>query len=147
MKILFICKGNWFRSEIAEAVYNKLTHSQDARSAGTYVGAPDEPEGQRIEDLLPDEFFQIMASHGHDVHGKQTRRLTPEMLADADVVVSMAQEPYIPDYLRVDSRVRWWDVADGGDVEETYQKIKKLIEALLLELLPEEHHPLFSRLA
>ena len=67
-KVLFICKGNWFRSQMAAAIYNKLTNSSDADSAGTYAGSPDEPEGQIISDLFktPD-FFEIMEKNGMSV--------------------------------------------------------------------------------
>lgn len=46
MKILFVCRGNNCRSQIAEAVYNRLTGSNDASSAGTQV----EINGETIGD-------------------------------------------------------------------------------------------------
>ena len=57
MKVLFICKGNWYRSQIAEAIYNQLTHSHDASSVGTFVGTKDEPEGQVLSNLFNDTSF------------------------------------------------------------------------------------------
>ena len=131
MKILFVCKGNWFRSQMAEAVYNKLTQSNDASSAGTYAGAPDEPEGQKLTDLLPQDFFHVMQSHGLDLCHKKTKKLVPEMLKNADLVVSMAEEPFIPDFLRTSPKVIWWDVKDGGGTEPTYQKITELVQKLI----------------
>jgi len=135
MKVLFICKGNWFRSQIAEAVYNQITKSQDASSCGTYTGASDEPEGQVLLNLLPLAFFEVMESHGLDLRNNRTRRLTPEMLKNADVAVSMAEQPYIPTFLRMDPKVIWWNVSDGsGDrdiTEATYQKIIGLVRALV----------------
>ena len=35
--LFFVCKSNFARSQIAEALYNKLTVSQDAKSAGLSV--------------------------------------------------------------------------------------------------------------
>ena len=59
---LFICKGNWFRSQMAAAIYNRLTASDAAHSVGTYAGAPDEPEGQVLADLFPTpDFFEASA--------------------------------------------------------------------------------------
>lgn len=115
---------------MAEAIYNKMTNSNDATSAGTYTGAPDEPEGQKLTNLMTEQFFRFMDSHGLDLRNKTTRRLTPEILKDADVVVSMAEEPYRPDYLRADSRVIWWDVPDGRGVEETYPEILTRVKSL-----------------
>lgn len=139
MKVLFICKGNYFRSQMAEAIYNHLTNSSDAVSAGTYVGAPEEPEGQLLSNLFNDSspLFQVLAKHGLSVRHKKTVRLTPEMLKEADIVVSMAEEPYIPDYLRNDSRVIWWSIDNPACatlefVEETYDKLARLIKEQLL---------------
>lgn len=137
MKTLFICKGNWFRSQIAEALYNHLTDTRDAISAGTYTGAPDEPEGVQLSEVLTGgNIFAVMDSHGFDLREKRTTKLTPELLASADVVVSMAEEPYIPDFLKNDSRVIWWDIANPPNVtrefvEETYQKLYMLVSDLI----------------
>lgn len=135
MKVLFICKGNYFRSQIAEAIYNKITNSHDASSAGTYTGAIDEPEGQKLADLFEQEYFSAMRAHGLELESKITKKLTPEMLAKADAVVSMAEEPYIPDFLRNDKRVIWWDVPNPDVVdremrEVIYEQIKRLIMGL-----------------
>lgn len=51
-KVLFICKGNWFRSQMAAAIFNKLTNSNLADSAGTCAGTKEEPEGQTLAQLF-----------------------------------------------------------------------------------------------
>jgi protein-tyrosine-phosphatase len=137
MKILFICKSNAFRSQMAMAIYNKLTESNDAYSAGTYVGAPKEPEGALITTRFqkPD-FFEFMEEKGMDIRKNITKGLIPNMLDEADVVVSMAQEPFVPDFLKNHPKVIFWDVEDPKSVdrkvvEETYEKIEKLVRGLL----------------
>ena len=137
MKVLFICKGNWFRSQMAAAIYNDLTQTQDADLAGTYTGALDESEGQILSDLFstPD-FFEIMEKHGLYVRANTTKRLMPAMLRDFDKVVSMAEEPYVPAFLKNDKKVIWWEVenpetVDTGVAEETYEKLNKLIKELI----------------
>lgn len=136
-KVLFICKGNWFRSQIAATLYNKLTNSHDADSAGTYVGANDEPEGIKISDAIPfNYFFEFMEARGMNIRNNTTRRLTAPMLEEYNTVISMAEEPYIPKYLKEAKNIIWWDVKNPEDiteetVEDTYTKINSLLPELL----------------
>lgn len=139
---LFICKGNWFRSQVAAAIYNKTAGAQLAQSAGTYAGAPDEPEGQRLADLFPTpHFFEVMEGHGLFVRENKTRRLTPQMLGDYDVVVSMAEEPFIPDFLAAASNVTRWSVAnprvvDQAIAEATFEQVATLVAGLFAMTAP-----------
>jgi protein-tyrosine-phosphatase len=136
-KVLFICKGNWFRSQIAAAVYNKLTNSDDADSVGTYTGAPDEPEGQILSNLFHTPFFfETMEKYGMNVRKNTTKRLLPSMIDEYDVIVSMAEEPFIPAFLKEAKKVIWWDVENPGAVdlkiaEDTHQKIDRLVRELI----------------
>lgn len=140
-KVLFICKGNWFRSQMAAAIYNKLTHSDGADSVGTYTGAADEPEGQILADLFKTSyFFDTMERNGMDVRNNSTKRLQPFMLDEYDTVVSMAEEPYVPDFLRDAKRVIRWDVdnpifVDQKIAEDTYEKIERLVRDLIARSL------------
>lgn len=138
MRVLFICKGNYYRSQMAEAIYNHLTKSHDAFSAGTYVGAKDEPEGQILSNLFKNTsfFFNVLEAHGLHVRNNRTKKLLPEMLNKYDIVVSIAEEPYIPNFLKNDKRVVWWDVKDGGDttlesMTTKYDEIEGLVRGLM----------------
>jgi 8-oxo-dGTP diphosphatase len=136
-RALFICKGNWFRSQMAAAIYDDLVGSGAADSAGTYAGAPDEPEGQVLADLFPTpEFFEAMERRGLYVRANTTRRLTPAMLENYPVVVSMAEDPFVPDFLRGDPRVIWWEmenpkVVDAAKAEEVYALMHGLVRGLI----------------
>jgi protein-tyrosine-phosphatase len=122
---------------MAAAIYNKITNSNDADSAGTYTGAPDEPEGQVLENLFKTPyFFEIMEKHGMSVRNNTTKRLQPFMIDEYDIVVSMAEEPYIPDFLKNANKVIWWDVENPTTVdqkvaEDTYEKIDVLVQDLI----------------
>jgi 8-oxo-dGTP diphosphatase len=135
-RALFICKGNWFRSQMAAAIYNKCTSSRRAHSVGTYAGEPDEPEGQILADLFPTaHFFEAMERRGMYVRANATRRLLPEMLGAYDVVVSMAEEPYVPDFLRTAPNVIWWQVEnprsiDLAKAEEMFAVVYGLVREL-----------------
>ncbi|MDB5498819.1 MAG: hypothetical protein JWP28_2850 [Phenylobacterium sp.] len=135
--VLFICKGNWFRSQMAAAIYNQLTGSTAADSVGTYAGAPDEPEGQILADLFPTpHFFETMARCGMDVRSNTTRRLQPAMLGAYDLVVSMAEEPFVPGFLRDAGDVIWWEienpkVVDAAVAEDVYGRVEALVRGLI----------------
>ena len=125
---------------MAEAIYNQLTRSRDASSVGTYVGAKDEPEGQILSDLFNDGsfLFNVLEAHGLNLRNNHTKKLLPEMLTKYDLVVSMAEEPYVPDFLKNDARVIWWDVKDGGDttlqsMTNKYNEIEELVRRLIAE--------------
>jgi|SRR3989338_10952743 len=139
MKVLFICKSNQFRSQMAVSIYNQMTGTTDADSAGTYVGSLDEPEGSMIERYFrTPAFFELMEEKGIYIRNNRTKKLLPEMLEKASVVVSMAEKPFIPDFLINNKKVIWWKVENPPfatrDVsEKTYNQIKSLIEKLIID--------------
>ncbi|MES3005187.1 MAG: hypothetical protein V4690_03725 [Patescibacteria group bacterium] len=138
MKILFICKNNQFRSQMAAAIYNKLTKTEDAFSVGTYVGVPENPGGDPIRKFFrTTDLFELMEANDMYIRDVQTQKLLPEHSDNADVVVSMAEEPFIPDFLKENKQVIWWNVdnppfATKEVSEEIYKQIHQLIENLLI---------------
>lgn len=135
-KVLFVCKGNWFRSQMAAAIYNKLTDSENADSAGTYVGSNNEPEGLVIFEVMDISFFEFMESHGMNIRDNKSKKLTEEMLRNFDLVISMAEDPYVPNFLRLDKKVIWWDIENPiiinrEVVEKTYIEIYRLVYYLV----------------
>lgn len=137
MKVLFICKNNQFRSQMAAALYNHLTNTSEAFSAGTYVGSQDAPEGALIKDFFrKDDFFHVMEENNIHVRNNTMKKLTPELIYEADIVVSMAEEPFVPDFLKNTKNVLWWDVdnptfVDRKVAEVTYEQIYKLVRGLI----------------
>ncbi|MDP2655753.1 MAG: low molecular weight phosphatase family protein [bacterium] len=138
MKILFICKNNQFRSQMAAAIYNQITGTNDADSAGTYVGSAKVPEGSVIDGYFrTTDFFELMEENGMSVRGNRAKKLLSEMIESADTVVAMVKEPFIPDFLKRSEKVMWWDVEDPPFAtrevsERTYNQIKNFIEELIL---------------
>lgn len=138
MKVLFICKNNQFRSQMAASMYNQITGTNDADSVGTYVGSVNVPEGDIIEKYFrtPD-FFELMEKNGMSIRNNRTKKLLPEMIDEAGIVISMAKEPFVPNFLRDNKKVTWWEIEDPVFVtrdvaEKTYSQIKSLVEQLIM---------------
>lgn len=123
---------------MAASIYNQITNTNDAHSAGTYVGSADVPEGTVIENYFktPD-YFELMEENGMHIRNNLTKKLLPEMIEDADTVVAMAEEPFVPDFLRSNGNVIWWEVENPSFAtrevsENTFNQIKDLVEKLIL---------------
>lgn len=112
MRILFLCTGNSCRSQMAEGWANHLGgEAIEARSAGI------EAHGQNPRAIA------VMREAGIDITSQASKRLTPELLAWADTVVTVcghADEhcPVLPAHVQK----RHWPLTDparatGTDAE------------------------------
>lgn len=136
VKILFVCRGNIARSQIAEALYNKLSQSHDADSAGTHVEKDGETLGQRKKRIGGSYLVDMMADHHLDVSSKQQTQLTKAMLSDYDLVINMAGKHYTPTWLAREPNYVYWKVQDpAGRSYEITERIMRQIEAKVRELI------------
>ena len=148
MIVHFICRGNAFRSIIAEAYLNSLKFENlKAISSGT-AAAVDRTGNLAAYTatlgLLAKNGIQEFAKTGY---GDQ---LTPSLLAGADVVICMNQRVYdeCQQLVSLPASTRIWSVADIGEAgrvahtesgktlyrEEAYQEIAECISQLISEL-------------
>ena len=124
MKILFVCQSNVGRSQMAKALYNFFTNTNDADGAGT--GVKDEyPELKNVrewsEKLYPEgqtsRSHQVMLEkHDIDISDSPRIQITPEMMKKYNLVVNLAERFQTPDWLRGEN-VIWWDLKDPGLTE------------------------------
>ncbi len=138
MKILFICKGNVGRSQMAEALFRKkFGDAHEVVSAGTALSGPEQPIGELMPNIK--EVLDVMQEEGMDVSMYVRNQMTEKMVEDADKVVAIVEdEVVLPEYLANSPKLIRWNVPDpkGKDLEFTRdvkEKIKSLIETLPLK--------------
>lgn len=136
MKILFLCKANVGRSQMAAGLYNKLTNSHDADSAGTYVDVPNETLLERRQRRGGTYTIDVMQDEGVDVSHNPRTQLAQDMMNGYDKIISMAEPEFTPDWLSSDARYTYWEVTDpqGKDFAAT-KEAKEKIKVRLQEFL------------
>ncbi len=139
MKILFVCRGNVARSQIAEVLLkNRAGNSFIVTSAGTKLSGPEEP----LENLRPalNEVLDVMREIDIDISQNIRKQITEEMVQDADKIILVVDEnDPIPDFLKSSPKiVANWHVLDpkGKDLDFTRnvrKQISDLVDQFILE--------------
>jgi arsenate reductase len=126
-KILFVCIHNAGRSQMAEAYFN---HFAEGRAIAFSAGTRPEPE-------MSLRTIELMREEGLELDGRKPQRLTPEMLAEADRVISLGDdvaEAWPFGFAPAED----WSLGNPKDrpLNEA-RKIRDRIKARVLELLEE----------
>lgn len=138
MKILFICRGNVGRSQMAAALFSKMLPEHDVSSAGTRVvdKKGNSRDGQKLGDLAgAHHVIECLLEEGMDVRENTRRQLTPAIVQGANKIIVMAEPATIPNYLKDSPKAIYWDVTDpkGTDLE-AHRGTRDLIKGLLAGL-------------
>jgi arsenate reductase (thioredoxin) len=126
--VLFACVHNAGRSQMAAALFNELADPAKGRalSAGTSPG-----------DRVHPEVISVMQEEGVDLTGARPRKLTPELAAQAQVLITMGcgdECPYVPGVRRDD-----WPLDDPkGQPIERVRAIRDDIRARVQALVVQE---------
>ncbi len=125
--VVFACVHNAGRSQMAAALFNKLADPAKGRalSAGTSPGERVHPE-----------VVTVMREEGIDLSDARPRKLTPELAAEAQLLVTMGcgdECPYVPGLRRDD-----WPLEDpkGKPIERVRairDEIRDRVEALIAQ--------------
>ena len=127
--VLFVCLHNAGRSQMSQALFeNRAARRHSSESAGSIA----EPGGR-----VHPEVVTVMNELGIDLSSRTAQRLTDDLAAKADVLVTMGCGdtcPYFPGKRYVD-----WDLPDpkGRPIDEVRgirDEIARRVEALLAEL-------------
>ena len=125
--VLFICIHNAGRSQMAEAFFNRLS---EGRHRGISAGS-------RPAETVNPVVVQAMKEVGFDISDKKPKRLSKEMILEADLAITMGCGedacPVVPNELRD------WQIDDphGKPIEEVRvirDEIQRRVKALVKEL-------------
>jgi protein-tyrosine-phosphatase len=135
-KVVFICRANMFRSQIATAIYNH--HNSDdsiAISCGTAI--PEENRNGRKLSSYPELKLELdfMKRKGMDISDKYCTQVTPEALADVSKIILMSEPEYTPEWLK-SYKYEFWEVPNPPDltpetIEDTYRSLEENIAKLI----------------
>jgi len=95
MKILFICKWNVGRSQIAEELFNKYSKKHRAISAGTHALRF---KDQKLKDFAY-EVVKVMQEKGIDVGNKIPSQLSPELAKSSDRIIVLTDKSDLPEFI------------------------------------------------
>src|SRR5689334_3157555 len=111
MKVLFVCRANVGRSQMAEGLYNKRIPG-GSDSAGTIV----ENEIEKLKDRFSAiNAVKVMQEIGVDMGDNTRTQVTAEMLDNYDKIIVMAEPENIPDYIKNHPNFEYWEIEDAKD--------------------------------
>lgn len=125
MKILFVCKGNVGRSQMAEAFYEKYSKNQKVKSAGY---SPGYWVGRNLN--MTKHVKVCMDEENINVRDKISKKLEKQMVDWADkIIVFDSKKQDWPDFLKDSKKLTIWKIEDprGGDLN-THRKVRDKIK-------------------
>ena len=124
--ILFVCVGNSGRSQMAEAIFNKLKPDGfRAMSAGT-------KPAKEMNTLV----LQVLREIGIDASDARPKPISTEMIAEAEKIITMGCEASDFCPARFLSRVENWHIEDPkGKTLDQMRSIRDTIDEHVRELL------------
>jgi protein-tyrosine-phosphatase len=134
MNVLFVCRANAIRSQIAEAFYNHLSPTGKATSAG--VDLINSIQGDDMQ--VPVMVCDLMSQHEIDTSCQKRDGLTVDMVKEADVVVILTDYT-LPEYIKEAKRIVDWsdipDIVSASDTDKLLasETLKKRVQSLIGE--------------
>ena len=134
-RVLFVCKSNAGRSQMAEAFFNSISRSGHADSAGANVAA-ERRQGAPVDSRV----VGVMAETGINLKGRVRKQVTPAMLEGADRVVVLMEHSeatlYVPEYVHASKKTEFWSIPDFADSDHAgFVAAREKIRGYVVELV------------
>ena len=134
MKLLFVCKWNAGRSQMAEELFNKYSNDHQAISAGTHVNKF-QFQGNKLKDFAH-HVVTVLKEKGIDASEKTQTQLTATLADSADKIIFLTDKKDLPKYLINSKKVTYWKIEDGdGKDYEFHINMRNQIDKLVKELV------------
>ena len=117
MKVLYVCRANIGRSQMAE-FYHNLLLDEKSESAGTQVGSW--LYNLRLFQIEGTEnVITVMKEKGIDISRNKLKSLSMDKIYEADKIIIMAESETIPSYLKNNIKIEYWKIKDpkGTDLD------------------------------
>ena len=140
MKILFVCRANVTRSQMAAALFNKNAQGgHTAISAGTFVTDENgnSMDGHMLKETPTSTYvFTCMEENDINIQENVRRQVTPLMVADADMVITLVPQETVPLFISNSPKTVYWEVADVLNISlEEFKKVRDRIRPLVAEFV------------
>lgn len=140
MNILFVCKSNVGRSQIAEAIFRQLANGKYFVQSAGIEALGDEGknlEGMMLKNRESSKYvIECLKEIGIDVSNNIIKKLTPEMVENSDKIFVMIKPDKIPGFLKENNKVIYWEIDDPDGqalkyIRKTRDKIREMIEEFI----------------
>jgi protein-tyrosine-phosphatase len=141
MNVMFVCKANVGRSQVAQAFFEDVS-GHSVSSAGTEADriiAADGAPTRLLKDGRGKYSIPYMLEHGVNLGNRERTQLTRELVDAADKVVMILPKGDWPDWLTEGEKVVLWDLEDPVDMDhdaawKVFDEIGVRIRALVGEI-------------
>lgn len=141
-KLVFICKGNMFRSPIAEGLFNATpVEGWKAFSYGTTV----ELDGHQNKELGTygagiGRVIEKMKTMDIDISKKKSTQVEQEHIMNADKIIVMSEKEYIPTWLHFYA-YEYWEIPNPDIIsDEDIENVIKLLSEKIVHLKKDISH-------